>query len=379
VTRLDWIALGAVAVSAYAGLRRGLIAGVLSLCGFAVGALTGARVARHVLPAGASSPYLPLAALAGALTLAFVLQGVGGMLGAMLRGGLRGLPPLRALDTAGGALLGAALGLALVWVLGAVALQVPGQTELRQAVQRSEVLRQLNAVVPPSRLLQALHRVDPFPSIAGPAIPDQPVDPRVLRDPSVRAAAPSVVRILGTACGLGVAGSGWVARPGLVVTAAHVVAGESDTEVVPPGSTRPLRAYAVAFDPHDDVAVLRVPGLSARPLRAADPRPGSAVAIVGYPENGPLTETPGRIGDTSRVLTQDAYGRGPVTRTVTSIAGLVRHGNSGGPVIDRSGAVVATVFAARIGTRAGYGVPTSSVARVLASRTSRVSTGACAL
>jgi S1-C subfamily serine protease len=256
---------------------------------------------------------------------------------------------------------------------------MPGQTELRRAVQRSEVLRRLNSIVPPARLLQALHRVDPFPSITGPAIPSEPVDPRVLRDPSVRDAAPSVVRVLGTACGLGVSGSGWVARPGLVVTAAHVVAGETDTVVVPPGTTHAYRAHAVAFDRRNDVAVLRVPGLRARPLRAVEPRPGAAVAIVGYPGNGPLTETPGRIGATSTVLTRDAYGRGPVARTVTAIAGLIRHGDSGGPAIDRSGAVQATVFAARVGTRAGYAVPTRIVLRTLESARGRVSTGACAL
>jgi S1-C subfamily serine protease len=379
VTRLDWIALGVVAISALAGLRRGLIVGLLSVGGFVAGAFVGGRIARHVLAGGASSPYLPLVALAGALSLAAVLQTIGRMAGAVARGGLRGLPLLRALDTAGGAVLGAALGLALVWVLGAVALQVPGQTALRRAVQRSEVLRRLNSIVPPARLLQALHRVDPFPSISGPAIPSQPIDPSVLRDPAVRAAAPSVVRVLGTACGLGVSGSGWVARAGLVVTAAHVVAGETDTVVVPPGTTHAYRAYAVAFDPRNDVAVLRVPGLRARPLRAVEPRPGAAVAIVGYPGNGPLTETPARIGATSVALSLDAYGRGPVTRTITAIAGHVRHGDSGGPAIDGSGAVEATVFAARIGTRAGYGVPTRVVLRALASARRRVSTGACAV
>src|SRR4029078_11088674 len=85
-------------------------------------------------------------------------------------------------------------------------------------------------------------------------------DRRVLRQPGVRGAAPSVVRVLGTACGLGVEGSGWVARPGLVVPAAHVVAGEQDTTVTTLfGET--LGAEAVAFDSRNDVAVLRVPGL----------------------------------------------------------------------------------------------------------------------
>ena len=188
---------------------------------------------------------------------------------------------MRVLDSAGGVLAGALIGFAIVWVLGAMALQLPGQADLRRAVQRSYVLQQLNEIVPPRSLLNALARIDPFPSFAGPPLPTEPLDPRVLDKPGVRAAAPSIVRVLGTACGLGVEGSGWVAANGLVVTAAHVVAGEEDTEVVTLHDGV-LPARAVAFDPHNDVAVLQVDGLEAPPLELKDPRPGTAIAIVGY-------------------------------------------------------------------------------------------------
>jgi S1-C subfamily serine protease len=378
VTRVDWVALGVIAVSALAGLRRGLVVGLFSVGGFVAGAFIGGRIARHLLSGGSTSPYLPLVALAGALVFAAALQVLASVVGSIARGSLLALPPLRVLDTAGGAVLGGALGLALVWVAGAVALQIPGQTELRRAVQRSAVLGGLNRIVPPSRLLDALHRVDPFPAIVGPAVPTEPIDPRVLRDPSVRRAAPSVMRILGTACGLGVAGSGWVARPGVVVTAAHVVAGQRDTVVVAPSSDTRYEAYALAFDPHDDVAILRVPGLDAPALRLADAQLGARVAILGYPGDGPLEAAAGRVGRTANVLTQDAYGHGPVARSITALKAPVRHGDSGGPAVDASGAVQATVFAARIGGNAGYGVPTALVRRVLAGASRRVSTGPCA-
>jgi S1-C subfamily serine protease len=184
------------------------------------------------------------------------------------------------------------------------------------------------------------------------------------------------VRVLGTSCGLGVEGSGWVAADGLVVTAAHVVAGESDTEVVPSGGGA-LPAEAVVFDPHDDVAVLRVDGLFAPPLRIVDPVPGTAIAIVGYPLNGPLQATAGRIGETATVLAQDAYGNGPTRRVVTSLGGTIQHGNSGGPALDASGAVQATVFSARASGGGGYGVPASIVRRDLARAGGPVSTGPC--
>jgi S1-C subfamily serine protease len=226
--------------------------------------------------------------------------------------------------------------------------------------------------------MRALARVDPFPTITGPDAPVGRPDPGVVFAPGVHAAAPSVLRVLGTACGLGVSGSGWVAEPELVVTAAHVIAGQTDTTVEPGGGVPRLRAHAVYFDRRNDVAVLRVPGLEAEPLPLSTPRLGAAVAILGYPESGPFTTTPGRIGKTANVLARDTYGRGPVARRITSIRAPVRHGNSGGPAVDTLGRVQATVFAARPGGEVGYGVPSSVVRQALAKAAAPVSTGACA-
>jgi S1-C subfamily serine protease len=329
-----------------------------------------------LLTNGSSSQYAPVVALAAAVGLAVAFEVIGSTIGARIRGRER-RRRVRLLDSSGGVLAGALIGLAVVWVLGAMALQLPGQADLRRAVQRSAVIQRLNSIVPPRRLLNALARIDPFPTFAGPPAPTEPPDPRVLSKPGVRAAAPSVVRVLGTACGLGVEGSGWVAARGLVVTAAHVVAGERDTTVVPI-SGGALRADVIAFDSHDDIAVLRVEGLGLAPLRLVDPRRGAPVAIVGYPLNGPLDATAGRIGSTATVLGQDAYGRGPTRRVVTSLSGTVEHGNSGGPAVDASGAVESTVFAARAGGNGGYGVPASVVRRDLVAAHGSVSTGPCA-
>src|SRR4030095_1681979 len=88
------------------------------------------------------------------------------------------------------------------------------------------------AVLPPSgQILRAFARFDPFPQIDGPQADVPPPDARIARDPQGRAAGRGVVKVLGTACGLGVQGSGWVARDGVVVTNAHVVAGQDDTTV----------------------------------------------------------------------------------------------------------------------------------------------------
>jgi S1-C subfamily serine protease len=171
------------------------------------------------------------------------------------------------------------------------------------------------------------------------------------------------------------------------VTNAHVVAGETDTTVQLGGGPPNLSAHPIGFDPRDDVAVLLVPGLDRRPLTLApDPKPGEAAAILGYPLDGPFTATPGRIGPTEVVSTQNAYGQGPVLRSIQSLRGLVRPGNSGGPLVDAAGQVVGTVFASVTGgttSSAGDGlaVPNAIVRRQLVMARSRgrtVSTGQCA-
>ncbi|HET8873158.1 MAG TPA: MarP family serine protease, partial [Gaiellaceae bacterium] len=306
---------------------------------------------------------------------AILFELLGSTAGAAVR---RRLPEaLRRVDSAGGLAFGVLAGLVLVWLMAAVALQLPGQQDLRREVQRSAVLRKLNDLVPPRSALRALARVDPFPSITGPVPPVGPPDPSVLRAAGVRRAAPSVVRVLGTACGLGVSGSGWVVSPGLVVTNAHVVAGERDT-TIDSVNAPPLPAQAVAFDSKNDIAVLRVSGgLNAPPLEQAEPREGQSAAIMGFPENQPLTVRSGRLGPSVTVLSEDAYGHGPVTRRITSFRGDVRPGNSGGPLVDSSGRVVGTVFASRIQGTVGYAVPPDIVDDALADADGPVSTGDC--
>jgi S1-C subfamily serine protease len=376
VTKVDLIAIGFVALTAFIGWKKGLAASALSLAGIVLGAWLGSRIAPALLQGGARSPYTPLAALAGAAVGAIVLETLGTLAGSALRTRFR-RPRLTTFDSVGGLALGAVTGLAMVWVLGAVALLLPGQADLRRGAQSSALLRGLNDVIPPGQLLNALARIDPFPTISGPAAPVAPPDPRLAHALGVRRSAPSVVRVLGTACGVGVEGTGWVARPHLVVTAAHVVAGQTDTMVESQSGVR-YPADVVAFDRRNDVAVLRVDELGARPLALVDAVPGEAVAVLGFPENGPFTATPARIGKTSFVLAEDAYGTGPVTRSITSLRGRVRHGDSGAPAVDARGAVEATIFAARLRTAGGYGVPADVVRVNLGSASRPVSTGACA-
>ena len=98
------------------------------------------------------------------------------------------------------------------------------------------------------------------------------------------------------------------------------------------------------------------------------------------PSDGAYDVQPARLGQSATVVTQDAYGRGPVRRTITSLRGLVRQGNSGGPMVDGNGRVVTTIFAATVsdGGRSGYGIPVEIVQDALRSASGPVDTGPCA-
>ncbi len=381
MTGLDWTILGFTALLAALGFLRGFIVGALSLAGFAAGAFLGTRLAPALLSGGSASPYAPLFGLLGALLGGAVLAGGLEGLGLRLRSLVR-LPGFGVFDGLLGAVLSVAVALGIVWVAGAVALQTPGARVLRTEIQRSAILQELNQLLPPSgSVLNALARFDPFPDIAGPLADVPPPAEGIARDPEVQAAARSVVRVLGTACGLGVCGSGWVAGPGVVVTNAHVVAGQDDTTVQLRGEGPVLDAVAVAFDATDDIAVLQVRGLDARALEMAPAeREGAEGAILGFPLDGPYDARAARIGATRTVTSQDAYGNGPVRRRMTALRGLVRPGNSGGPLVNADGQVVGTIFAARTssGPAGGYAVPDREVREALDGASGAVSTGACA-
>lgn len=385
MSSVDWLIVAFTVLLASYGYLQGFIVGALSLAGFALGAFLGARFGPLLLPNGRHSTYAPLFGLLGALLVGGVVasgfEGAGLRARAVLR-----LPGLRTVDGLLGAGLTACIGLGIAWIVGAVAVRSSSSTQLRDDFQGSAILRELNQLLPPSGpILGALSRFDPLPSVRGPGANVPQPTRGILRSPAVAGATASVVRVVGTACGLGIEGSGWVAAPGLVVTNAHVVAGEADTQVQVRGNPPGLPTQVVRFDPRDDVAVLRVRGLSQSPLTLApDPRPGTAAAILGYPLDGPFVARPGRIGATQVVRTQDAYGQGDILRSITPLRGLVQPGNSGGPMVDTGGQVVATVFASITdGTpkdNGGFAVPNALVRRQLAGAATAgpVSTGQCA-
>ncbi len=363
------------------GSRTGFLAGALSLVGVVLGAALGSRVVPVLLEGDGDLIFGSVITLASIVAFAVLGDILARAASGFLQEKIEGATS-EALDRAGGALLGVALSLTLVWVAATFALGTPLLSSLHPTMQESTVLGALNRAMPSTLLTQAVSRLDPIPSFRGPKADVADPNQEIAGDPEVLAATSRVVRVTGVACGYGIEGSGWVAAPDLVVTNAHVVAGETSTQIQPEGNGLPLPARVMAFDEKNDIAVLRVDNLRLAPLRLAEPRASEPVALLGFPENGPFDIRAGRVGETTRVISNDAYNRGPVERTVTSFKGFVRPGNSGGPAVNEDGEVVATVFASRADSDdAGYGIPSSLVRQLVdlaQERRNPVSTKECA-
>ncbi|MGB3682551.1 MAG: MarP family serine protease [Rubrobacteraceae bacterium] len=355
-----FIALFVVLVVAR-GARTGFLAGVFSLAGVVVGVSLGSRLAPFLLPENESAVFRAGITLATILAFAVLGDVLARAVGSFLRARLSG-PASEALDGLGGAALGLALSLTVVWIMGVFTLQAPLLASLHPTVEKSRILQVLNEQMPSELLTKAVAELDPLPEIRAPEANVADPDRGILSDPDVLAASSQTVRVTGIACGYGIEGSGWVAAPNTVVTNAHVVAGEARTRVQSGGTGAYRPARVVFFDKKNDIAILRVPKLGLSPLPLAEPEPDESVAVIGFPENGPLDIRAGRTGGTRRVLSSNAYNQGPVERTVTSLRVYVRPGNSGGPAVNAEGEVVSTIFASRSdSSRSGYGIPSQIV------------------
>lgn len=381
MTIIDWAIVALAVVLIPIGYRQGLLVAAFSLAGFAGGAILGSRLAPLLLDEGSSSPYAPAIALLGGLLLGSMIAVVLETVALSLQRRVLGGRVSGSVDAVGGAVLFVALALAIAWVAGALALNAPALNGIRADVQRSLILGEINRIAPPSGpILNVLNRIGPTPTLRGPSADVAAPDEEAPADPEVAAASQSVVHVVGTACGLNLSGSGWIADSDLVVTNAHVIAGQEDTAVITREGSQ-LDATPVFYRPTDDIAVLRVDGLESAPLEVAPrPRSGTTGAILGYPGEGDFSAAPARLGSTGTVRSQDSYGRGPIERKMTSFRGEVIPGNSGGPVVDGDGRVMTTVFASAVGSdpEEGLGVPNGIVRRALSGSDQEVGTGPCA-
>jgi S1-C subfamily serine protease len=389
VNALDWVLLVLVLAYAVSGYWQGFISGAFATIGLLLGGLFGIWVAPHLLGNANPSLWVSLAALFVVLVCASFGQALLQYAGTRMRDQIT-WQPVRALDAVGGAILSVVAVLIVTWMLG-VAVSGSRIPAIGPMVRDSTVLTEVNKVMP-SQAQGVLRQFDRvvgssfFPRYHEPFAPERNVGvsppPRnLVPDPEVRRAEQSVFKIRGNnRCGAGVEGSGFLYSPHRLMTNAHVVAGVTDPQVRV--GNRNVEATVVYYNSDIDVAVLDVD--IAGPVIHFDDSGAAkdAAVILGYPNDGPFDAEPARIRAEQRLRSPDIYGRGTVTREVFSVRGLVRPGNSGGPLVSRSGEVLGVIFAASVSDKqTGYALTASQVGQA-ASRgltaSQRVSSGNCA-
>lgn len=389
---LDWILVACAVVYGLSGFQQGFIVGSSSTLGLLLGGLIGVQVTPALLDGFDPGLSVSLAALLVVLACAFVGQTLGAFTGSRLRNRLT-WEPARVFDALGGSALSVVAMLLIAWVLG-VAVSGAELRGLNAEVRSSTVLGSVDKALPggSDRVLSAFNSlVDSslFPRYLEPFAPERikevaPPPRGVLARQGVVNAQASVVKILGNAeaCGRTLEGSGFVYAPGRVMTNAHVVAGVEDPAIRVGSSD--YAATVVHYNSEVDVAVLAVPELPAPALDFADEADtGDPAAVLGYPGNGPYDVQPARVRDRQTLRSPNIYGNDTVLRDTYSIRGLVRQGNSGGPLVDRRGNVIGVIFAASVtDANTGYALTADQVSEASAAgrrADSDVDTGDCAL
>ena len=317
VNVLDWLLIVLVLAYALSGYWQGFVTGAFATTGLVLGGLLGVWLAPKVLGDANPSLFVSLGALFIVILAASLGQAVLQLSGAKVRDRIT-WQPVRALDAVGGAALSAVAVLLVSWALG-VAIAGAGLGGVSPMVRNSAVLAWVDGALPDSAdgVLNAFNNVVGttfFPRYLEPFAPERIVEVgpgprRLLTDPDVEGAGPSVLKVRGTNdCGRGVEGTGFVYSSGRLMTNAHVVAGVDAPEVIVNGSS--VAAEVVYYNPDLDIAVLEldtsgVPSLAFD--RGAKARDG--VAILGYPQDGPYNVQPGRIRASQRLRSPNIYGR----------------------------------------------------------------------
>ena len=317
----------------------------------AAGLVLSARLLPSVLRAleGATPPQLVFVTLGTILGLVFVGQAIGLLVGSRLHIALPG-PSVRAADRAAGSVAGVAGVAVMLWLLLPLLADVPGWFATQARTSTIAELVDEGFPEPPDTLatLRRLIGEDQFPQVfdALDRAPDvgPPPSAHTVPQPVLDAVVPSTVKIEGVACRRIQEGSGFVAAPDLVVTNAHVVAGEEETVVERTDGTE-VPATVVAFDPNRDLAVLHAPGLGRQPLPRADIGVGGVGAVLGHPGGGSLRAAPFQVGEEVTATGTDIYHRSGTQREVLVLASSLAPGDSGAALIDPQGRVVGVAFA----------------------------------
>jgi S1-C subfamily serine protease len=351
VNVLDVVLVVLAILAAVAGYRLGFVARATSWAGLALGVTVGALALPPLLRQvrGSSDLTVALVAIAALVGSALLGQALGLLLGSRLHVALPD-GPVRRVDQAVGALLGIAGLLIALWLLLPTLADARGWPS--EQARGSVIAREVNARFPEAPdTLQALRRLmgdNPFPQVfeALRPSPDPGVVPEAngLSDVLATSVAASTVKIEGEACSRIQEGSGFFVADDLVVTNAHVVAGEDDSDVILSDGSR-MDGAVVAFDPARDLAVLRTSGADRAALPLDRAEVGTSGGVFGYPGGGPLEISPFQVGEEITAVGTDIYDSSRSERNVLVLAADLGPGDSGGALVDPRGQVVGVAFA----------------------------------
>ena len=348
---IDALIIAFIIFSVYRGHEVGFARQAFSGVGFFGGILLGAWLQQYVVSDDMNTTERSLVALSVTLGCALVGLSLGEYLGLLAKQKVRpkGINKYDNILGSGLAILSILISF---WLLAAAINGLP-LNKLNEAIDRSKIIAALNNTLPdaPTFISNLANFIDPngFPQVFigdGPT-PRTDINLPALGEmsPAVEATRDSVVKIEGEGCGGIVDGSGFVASNGFVATNAHVIAGIKNPYVKDVGGSR--RATPVWFNPSMDFAVLRVSGLVGKPLQltSGSSPVGTPGAVLGYPNGGNFNVSLAAILDQFIASGRNIYDRGNAERDVYEIKANVVPGNSGGPLINKEGAVMGVVFA----------------------------------
>jgi S1-C subfamily serine protease len=353
---VDLVLIVLVIIFAVNGYRQGFFIGLLSFIGFFGGAAIGLQLGPWLASFVSAELARVFISLLTVFAVAIAGQALAGWVGARIRESIRN-PAGQAVDNLGGAVVSVVAVLMVAWLVAAPlgSSAMPG---LASSVRHSAILHGIDAVVPneAQALSNSLRRsVDTrgFPNVFGDLSPTNArsvaaPNPGLADSGVVAQSQRAVVKVLGTAnsCSRRIEGSGFIYAPEHVLTNAHVVAGTQSLSVNQNGTRRSGRV--VEYDPERDLAVIYVPGMTGPVMSFAGSaaNSGADAIVLGYPLDGPYDAQSARVRDVGPIRGPDIYNSATVTRDIYTIRGLVRSGNSGGPLITPNGAVLGVIFAA---------------------------------
>ena len=371
------------------GREIGFIQQALSTLGFFGGLLIGALVIEpHTVGLAHTQLSRSIVTLMTTIGMGFIFLTVGEYIGVKLKHRLVSLK-INRFDNILGSLISVISVLIGVW-LGVAILRTLPYLSFQHDINSSKIVAALDNHLPPAPnvIVDLSHLVDPngFPRVFNGGEPAPPGSVK-LPQPAVLAAAiskdrPSVVKIVGEGCGGVVEGSGFIVKPGIVATNAHVVAGIGQPYIEDGNGNHP--ATVIYFNPNLDFALLRASNLAGTTLNvsATSVANNTDAAALGYPGGGNFKADPAMILEQFTANGSNIYQQGSTTRQIYEVEANIIPGNSGGPLITTNGTVVGVVFAQSTQyNEIGYALVTKPIVSIINStpvNSSAVSTGNCA-